>query len=250
MADARLTNYLRAVTAGVKWLGVAGGRALSGAWWALMDSVIADSSAALSASRIAECSADALDPHARNTLDRRTLIEGSEALRAYLLDRWSAHSEAGAEAGLLRQLARCGYPECELWSWQRLKFAGVPNAVAFGGNVGFFFVIIRLPHWFRITGGEWDGGGSWGDGSSTWGGLRRADGGDVQDALAEIAYVLHRWRPSGRSPRFIVIDYDGTTEVVTTAPYGFTGNYDIFPVHEDHEYFAGPPADVFNTNFV
>lgn len=247
MAEARVSNYVRGRTSGVRWLHEPGGRGLLGSLAGLMDSVLGDASAGAKEAMIRECSDVALDPHARNTGDRRTLVDTNTTLRSYLWQRWDAHKEAGTEDGLHRQMARLGYSTCEFWSWQRLKLAGVPGNVAFGGRLGFFFVVIRQPHPF-VDGPSWDGGDDW-DGGALWGTGTRYDGIDAAEAIAEIAFTLQRWRPSGRSPRFVVIDLDGSTQVVTAAPYNFTGNYLLYPIWEPHEYRNGAPVDVYNTRF-
>lgn len=246
MAEARVSNYVRGRTSGVRWLHEPGGGGLLGSLAGLMDSVLGDASAGAKEAMIRECSSVALDPHARNTGDRRTLVDSDNTLRSYLEQRWDAHKEDGTEDGLRRHMARLGYPACEFWSWQKLKLAGVPGNIAFGGRIGFFFVLVRQPHAF--TGGPaWDGGENW-DGGAYWG-MSRHDGIDPQDALDEIAFTLHRRRPHGRSPRFVVFDLDGSTEVVTAAPYNFDGAYHIVPVWEEFELRNGPPVDVYNTHF-
>lgn len=247
MAEHRLTNYITRITSGIRSLHRPGGSGLLWSLSGLMDRVLSDASDAVREGMLLECSDAALDYHARNSNDRRVTAETNATLRSYLSQRWLRKKEAGTEDGLRKQLARLGYPNCELWSYQRLKLAGVPANVAFGGpaQLGFWFVIIRPPHPFN-DGPVWDGGADWDDGSY-WGG---SAAGGLGQRLSELEFTLHAWRASGRSPRFAVIDLDGTTQVQLTPPYDFTGNYEIYPFFEAGERIGGTVTPFYSASFV
>ncbi len=247
MSESRITNYAIELARGIRWLHRPGGAGLQRSRTGLFDSVLGDAVDAAKESMLVECTDKALDYHARNTNDRRVLGETSVRLRAYLRTRWTRRKESGTEDGLRYQMGRLGYSQVEFWSWQRLKLAGVPGATAFGGRVGFWFCIIRQPHPF-IGGPLYDGGDLY-DGGSFWG-LGLFGGGDPAPYFQEIDFCLHRWRPSGRSPRFVVIDLDGSTQVLTTSPYDFTGNYVTIPLFEAGEKLNVPPASFYSSSFV
>lgn len=245
MAERRITNWVAAAASGIRWLQKGGGKNLLHGLTSVFDDALGRAVASAKESMLLECSDSALDYHARNSNDRHVTGETSPQLRSYLATRWTRHKEAGTEAGLHYQLTRLGYPNHELWSYQRLKLAGVPAGTAFGGpaQLGFFFVVIRLPHPFRDA-PSWDGGGEWGDGD-LWGG-----GAANLSLLAELEFTLHRWRPSGRSPRFVVIDLDGSTVVNLVAPFDFTGNYLLYPLRESGEKLKSPIIPYYNGSFV
>lgn len=246
----RITTYFERATAGIRYLQKPGGKGLFGSLTGLFDRVLSDASDAQRERMLRECSDASLDYHARNSGDRRLLGESSAGLRAHLYDRWGAAKLDGTEEGMSRHLARIGITG-EFWSYARLKLEGVPANVAFGGAAqqGYFFVVIRQPHVFT-QGPDWDGGEDW-DGGAYWG-LARSDGGDVGELLDEIRYVLMKRRPGGHSPRFLVIDLDGSTEVLTTAPYDFDGNYVVIPLFEDSALAVGGgvPTAFYNNSFV
>ena len=70
-------------------------------------------------------------------------------------------------------------------------------------------------------------------------GAELSTGGDLDQYLSEIRWLLMKHRPAGHSPRFLVIDLDGSTEVLTVAPYDFTGNYVVIPLFEPAPSWAG-----------
>ena len=119
--------------------------------------------------------------------------------------------------------------------------AGVVNG--FGGNIGFWFLILRQPHPFPLFLTTWDGGGEYDDEISYWGSAIGAT------EIADIADILRRWKPAGTSCRFVLIDEDGTT---AWGPGGLTGNYQTIPINEAWEYL--PPSGVvtpyYNTDFL
>lgn len=246
MAESRIRNWLGGATSGIRWLQKGGGRGLLHEMASLFDDALGRSVASVKETMVLECSDSALDYHARNSNDRRVTGETNAQLRTYLSRRWDRHKEAGTEDSLHYQLTRLGYPNHELWSYQRLKLAGVPAGTAFGGPAqrGFFFVVIRLPHPFRDA-PSWDGGGEWG-GGDLWGGAASNNA-----LLADLDFTLHRWRPSGRSPRFVVIDLDGSTVVRTAmSPYDFDGNYLIYPLFGSGEKLKSPLQPFYNGSFV
>lgn len=249
MAEHRLTNYITRITSGIRSLHRPGGSGLLWSLSGLMDRVLSDASDAVREGMLLECSDAALDYHARNSNDRRVTAETNATLRSYLSQRWLRKKEAGTEDGLRKQLARLGYPNCELWSYQRLKLAGVPANVAFGGpaQLGFGFAIIRQPHPFT-SGIVWDGGAAWDDGSR-WD-ISLSSGADPTSRLAELEFTLRAWKPSGRSFRFVVFDLDGSAQVQTTAPYDFTGNYALVSLFETGERLRGSPVEFYSASFV
>jgi len=244
----RITTYIEQITSGIRYLQRPGGRGLLGGITGVLDRVLADASDAQRERMIRECSDSALDCHARNSGDRRVLGETNPELRAYLEDRWNIYRLLGTEDGMRRQLARL-HLAAEFWDYQRLKLSGVPSNVAFGGYAqrGYFFVIIRQPHPF-IQGPIWDGGDTW-DGGEYWG-IGRSDGGDPGQLLDEIRFLLIKSRPGGHSPRFLVLDMDGSAQVQLIAPYDFTGNYLIYPLFERAELIGGSPTPFYSFSFV
>lgn len=203
----------------------------------LIDSLVqaqADSSAE---SKILTCGDDALDAHARNSNDRRALIEDDAALRAYLARRWDRKHEAGTEDGLHFQLTRLGYPNHELVSELDLRTAGI---AAFGGKVGYAFVLIRLPYVNQAP-VLWDDGTLWDADGALWGSVLSSQ------ALRELVYTLQKWKPGGVTFRFIVLDLDGSTTYDGT---GLHGNYALFPVLEPWEQHNGALVYDYNLSYL
>lgn len=186
-------------------------------------------------------SAQALSPHARTRNDRTFTREGVADLRAYLLRHLSEKRKAGTEDAIHAQFARFGCPVVEIVKELDLRDAAVVNG--FGGEIGFWFLIIRQPHPFPLFTTLWDGGGDWGDEVSYWG---SAIG---QSEISDITDILRRWKPAGTSCRFVLIDEDGTT---SWGPGGLSGNYQTIPINEAWEYL--PPSGVvtpyYNTDFL
>lgn len=245
----RTTTYIQRITSGIRHLKRVGGLGQLSAITGIWDSVTRDASAAQSERMLRECSDETLPYHARNSGDRQMLGETYAELRAHLNNRWGWAKRDGTEDGMQHALSRL-HLTGEFWSYQRLKLAGVPANVAFGGIAqrAFFFVILRHPHPF-IAGPEWDGGEDW-DGGASWG-LELVTGGDLDQFLSEIRYALMKHRAAGESPRFLVIDLDGSTTVKTTAPYDFEGNYVVIPLFEDSALVGRPaPVPFYNYSFV
>jgi len=194
-----------------------------------------------SPSALTSAAAAALSALARNVNDRSYARETVTALRTYLLQQREAKRRAGTEDALHEQFARLGCPAIEIVTELDLRRHSVVNG--FGGNIGFFFIIVRQPHPFPAEIDAWDGGGDWDDGTSTWG-ATLSDGDQ-----AEIADLLRRWKASGTSCRFIVFDQDGTT---TWGPGGLAGNYQLIPFNEAWEFL--PPSGIvtpyYNTDFL
>lgn len=222
-----------------------GGRGMMASLTGILDKVTQDASAAQRERMLRECSDETLPYHARNSGDRQMLGETLPALRAHLNNRWGWAKRDGTEEGMQHALSRLGLVG-EFWSYQRLKLAGVPANVAFGGTEqrAYFFVILRQPHPF-IAGPEWDGGEDW-NGGASWG-LDLTNGQDLDQFISEIRYALMKHRAAGESPRFLVIDLDGSTEVNTSMPYDFSGNFVIIPLFEDSQ-TVGRVAPVFHYN--
>mgnify|MGYP001158829584 FL=1 len=178
---------------------------------------------------------------ARNANDRGFAREQTKDLAAYLLRILTEKRKAGTEDGLRAQFARMGMPAIEIVKELDLRNAGVVNG--FGGNEGFFFIIVRAPFPFASLAGSWDGGGTWDDDAATWGtAITPSDQADIGD-------VLRRWKPAGTSCRFILFDEDGTTG---WGPAGLSGNYQELPYNEAWEYL--PPSGVvtpyYNVDFL
>jgi hypothetical protein len=189
----------------------------------------------------AESSDEALAPHARARNDRTFARETATALRAYLLRHLSEKRKAGTEDAIRAQFARFGCPNVEIVTELDLRDAGVVNG--FGGNIGFWFLILRQPHPFPLFLTTWDGGGEYDDEISYWGSAIGAT------EIADMTDILRRWKPAGTSCRFVLIDEDGTT---AWGPGGLTGNYQTIPINEAWEYL--PPSGVvtpyYNTDFL
>lgn len=175
-------------------------------------------------------SLEALDLHAVQSSDRRTLVDTIDTFRAYLRRRRELHGQAGSLDLLRFQIRRCGYVNFELWDELAMRTAGYLGPAGekpFGENWGFFFVIIRPPHKIDASAiAVWGSSAVWGGGSNyVWGGLQ-------SDYVSEVALTLLRWRATGFSPRFIVIDFDNTTTIDGTTPDGFAGNHVVVPIYE------------------
>jgi len=112
----------------------------------------------------------------------------------------------------------------------------------FGGNIGFFFIIVKQPYPFPLSYSAWDGGGSWDDGVARWGWA------DNTDLLNNIRSILRGWKPSGTSCRFIVFDEDGTAGWNAG---GLTGNYALIAINEPWEITpSGLVAYYYNSSFL
>lgn len=176
-----------------------------------------------------ECDAADLDGHLRNTGDRRQPGEGSAAVRAYLADRWTAYKEAGTPEGLRRQLLRAGIPRVTIVRELDLRRAAIPGA--FGGNIGFYFLVIDPPSVFSGSPPpEWDGGTEW-NGGGVWNGLPAG-------YIDAIRFQIRRWEASGESCRYIVV---GTDNTFAWDPVSFTasGAYEIYPIGKAWEWVGG-----------
>lgn len=176
-----------------------------------------------------ECEDADLDGHLRNTGDARAWSETDDAVRAYLADRWTGYKLAGTREGLLRQLGRHGLPVVRIVRELDLRHAAI--AGAFGGNIGYYFLVIEPPSPFTSTlPPEWDGGGDW-DGGATWNG--------TLDGLIEALRVsIRRWEAAGESCRYIIA---GTDNTFAWDPMTFTpsGSYDVYPVGKAWEWVGG-----------
>lgn len=195
-----------------------------------------------SSGALTTAAATALSAIARSLNDRSYARETVDGLRAYLLQQRQAKKRAGTEDALHEQFARLGCSAIEIIKELDLRRAGVVGG--FGGNIGFFFIIIRQPHPFPAEADTWDGGGDWDDGSSTWGGSALSYGDQ-----SEIADLLRRWKPSGTSCRFIVLDQDGST---TWGTGGLAGNYQLIPFNEAWEFLppGGAVVPYYNTDYL
>lgn len=182
----------------------------------------------------------ALAALARNNNDRTFRREPPSLLRAYLLRILSEKQKAGTVDGLNTQFARFGCPNIEIVTELDLRNAGVVGG--FGGNIGFFFIIVRQPAFARPLPSVWDGGGTWDDGS-LWGTSL------TYDDIAELQDIIRRWKPAGTSCRFVLFDDDGST---AWGPAGITGSYDQIPINEAWEHL--PPLGIvtpyYNADFL
>ncbi len=234
--SARIANRMRGLV--TSYLRGDHGWSIYGSILAQVDSVCQAMADGVRESMIWTCDDSTLEAHARNSNDRRASIETSPQLRAYLKTRWTRKKEAGTEDGLRFQLKRIGYPVVDLVCERDLREAGI--AGAFGGKVGYSFVVLRLPNRWTDTsiwGGavDWDGGGIWGTSMTT-------------EAIGELVYTLQKWKPDGTSFRFFVIDNDGTT---TWDGTGFHGNYQTMPINEPWEYLTGSSLiPDYNTDYI
>lgn len=234
--SARIVNRMRPLL--TSYLRAPHGWSLMGSLFGQLDGIVQAMADGVRQSLIAVCDDDVLDLHARNSNDRRALIETLAQLRAYLLTRWDRKAEAGTEDGLHVQLTRIGYPRHDLVSELELREAGIVGA--FGGKVGYSFVVLRLPN-------RWVGAGLWNDGS-LWNGGQVWGSAMTAEAILELTYTLQKWKPGGTSFRFAILDNDGST---TWDGTGFHGNYQTIPINEPWEFITGSTlvAD-YNTNFL
>ena len=151
------------------------------------------------------------------------------------------HRKKGTTDGLEAQFARMLMPNIEIVTELDLRNAGAVNP--FGGNVGFFFILVSGPHPFAATYATWDGGKVFDDPTATWGmSLSPSDQSEIED-------VIRRWKPAGTSCRFVVFDDDGTT---TWGPLGLSGSYQLLPIWEPWERLppAGTPVAYYNADFL
>lgn len=186
-----------------------------------------------------KASRNALFALARNANDRGFDREALSGLRTYILDIIAQHRMKGTEDGIKAQFARIGCTNIEIVTELTLRNAGAVNP--FGGNVGFFFVVVRQPCPFVFTVGAWDGGGSWDDDTSRWGWS-----GDT-DNIGDITDILRRWKPVNTSCRFVIFDEDGTAGWNAG---GLVGSYVQFPINESWETLpSGLVFHYYNTTF-
>ena len=174
---------------------------------------------------------DDLDWHLRQTGDRRQCGETDAEARAYLAQRWTAHKEAGTPEGLLRQLRRLHLDNVLIVRELDLRHAGI--AGAFGGNRGFYFLVILQPSPFTDPANGaplWAGGGTWA-GGGVWGGLPPG----FIDCLRA---GIRRWEPAGHSCRYVLVaqDYSFVWDPVT---FTFTGNGVTYPIGKRWEWQFG-----------
>jgi len=213
-----IPKRLRSKAAADLWRGL-----LSGA-----DKRIADADRVAEAGMLLECPADRLDAHLRNTGDWRAPGESDAAVRAYLADRWPAYKEAGTRDALVRQLRRYSVTRFELVRELDLRHAAV--AGAFGGNIGYYFLVFYPPHPltddapYWDDGSEWDGGGSWGGSASAY--------------LESLRASIRRWEAGGESCRFIVAGENGSF-AYDPLTFTWTGAYSVYPVCKAWEWVGG-----------
>ncbi len=184
---------------------------------------------------------DALLSLARNANDRGFARENTIDIAAYMLRVIEEHRKKGTTDGLEAQFARMLMPNIEIVTELDLRNAGAVNP--FGGNVGFFFILVSGPHPFAATYATWDGGKVFDDPTATWGmSLSPSDQSEIED-------VIRRWKPAGTSCRFVVFDDDGTT---TWGPLGLSGSYQLLPIWEPWERLppAGTPVAYYNADFL
>lgn len=207
----------------------------------ILDTVSQDAEDARKELSIVDCSEEALAPHARSRNDRTFTREAVSALRLYLLRILAEKRKAGTPDAIHAQFARFGCPVVEIVTELDLRNAGVVGG--FGGNEGFWFLVIRQPHPFPLFNTEWDGGGEWDDEVSYWG---SAIG---QTEIADMTDIFQRWKPAGTSCRFVIIDEDGT---FTWGPGGLAGNYQLIPINESWEHVPpfGAPIHYYNSDFL
>jgi len=175
-----------------------------------------------------ECPDSDLDNHLRNTGDERACGESDAAVRAYLANRWTAYKLAGTREGLLLQLARFGLTRVTIVRELDLRHAGI--AGAFGGELGYYFLVVEPPSPFSAgSAPAYDGGGTWG-GGGVWGGL--PDG--FLDCLRR---SIRRWEGSD-SCRYILAAADNTF-VWDPVTFTYTGEADTYPVAKAWEWKGG-----------
>lgn len=185
-------------------------------------------------------SRDGLLALARNMNDRGFDSESTADLLAYVLAIIEQHRKKGTEDGIKAQFARIGCQSIEIVTELMLRDAGAVNP--FGGNIGFFFILVKQPYPLPFTYAAWDGGGSWDDGVSRWGWA------DNTDLLNNIRSILRSWKPAGTSCRFIVFDEDGTAGWNAA---GLTGNYALIAFNEPWEIAtSGLVSYYYNSSFL
>jgi hypothetical protein len=226
-----MTTYLLRHLPRPRFLSGPAGTAFLRTFCQVADLVAQDALDARSEATVQTASSYALPPLARNRNDRSYRRESMAALAVYLLQILAQKAKAGTEDGLRAQFARIGCPDIEIVTELDLRNAGVMGG--FGGNIGFFFIIVRQPHPFDAISELWDGGGQWNDGIAKWGST--LDDNDI----AEIEDLLRRWKAAGTSCRFILFDEDGTT---AWGPGGITGNYQEVAINEAWEHL--PPDGI------
>ena len=205
----------------------------AGVWRGLLsglDSRADDMDALAARGMLLECRDQDLDAHLRNTRDIRLCGETDAEVRAYLAQRWTADKEAGTPEGLLRQLRRMHLDNVLIVRELDLRHGGI--AGAFGGNTGFYFLVVQQPSPFTLNqqGALWDGGSDW-DGGGVWDG--------VPDSLLDcLRYAIRRWEPSGHSCRYVLAAADNTFawDPVT---FTYTGNADSYPIAKGWEWQRG-----------
>lgn len=175
-----------------------GARRLLQGWGSMLDDLAQRARDSARAALVDLCEEDALGAHGVARDLPRARGEALPAYRAYLQSRFTRSRGAGTDEELLVQLARLGYPACEVVSWIDLALAGNPGA--FGGYTSFWYLIIRKPN-------PWVPGEKWGarvakyqDRKTMWG----LAGGTPAD-LDEIRRIVRKWGPAGGSCRFIEI---------------------------------------------
>lgn len=176
-----------------------------------------------------ECPSDDLDNHLRNTGDERACGETDAAVRAYLANRWTAYKLAGTREGLLLQLARFGITRVTIVRELDLRHAAIGGA--FGGNTGYYFLVLDPPSPFSAGNAPaYDDGSTW-DGGGVWGGLPTG----FLDCLRR---SIRRWEPSGESCRYIVAGQDNT---FAWDPVNFTasGSFEVYPICKAWECLGG-----------
>lgn len=212
----------------------------------VIDSVVRVAADVRGEGMLASCSDTSLPAHARNGNDRTFVRETFAALRRYLAGRWDRKKEAGTVDGLKAQLARIGCTNAEIVTELDLRLLGTVNP--FGGYDGFWFLFLRRPYPWTSVSASWDGGDDWDDADNTDGGPYWG-GAIPPDDLAAIRDILRRWKPSGTSCRFVVIDEDGTAGY---GPAGLTGNYTLVSTNEAWESLppAGAVSYFYNTSYL
>ena len=175
-----------------------GSRRLLQGWGDMLDTLAQRGRDSARAALLDLCEDDALGMHAVASYLERAKVETAAAFRAFLQTRFTRWARSGTDEEMLLQLARLGYPACEVVSWIDLALAGNPGA--FGGYTSFWYLIIRKPN-------PWVPGEKWGarvakyqDRKTMWG----PAGGTPAD-LDEIRRIVRKWGPGGKSCRFIEI---------------------------------------------
>lgn len=198
-------------------------------WLAAFEKRLAEADRAAAAGMLLECPDEYLDGHLRNTGDWRAPGESHTAVRAYLADRFDAYKEAGTYDALVRQLGRHGIARFELVRELDLRHAAI--AGAFGGEIGYYFLVIYPPHPLSDENGSlWDGGGTWDDGE-VWNGT-------PSDFVEALRISLRRWEAGGESCRFIVAGENGSFQY-DPMTFTWTGDHTVYPVGKAWEWVGG-----------